>query len=489
MKKLGFLFLLGLASALPVQARASDATIVSRDVAVGVEPRARERSLAVQPRRRALAGARDACSSARARSGAAGANGWTPLRRPRISPTRGPAERARAKRLAAREPLVGRDRPTGSSTGARAPSPVCARTSSGASPRTCRRGRSSAPARRRSCPRAGWKADESIVRSKPAVASALRVAIVHHTAGANGYDAAQSAAIVRGDPGLPRARETAGTTSATTSSSTGSARSSRAAAAGSSENVVGAHAEGFNTGSVGVAVLGEYGSLAVAGAARDSLARLLAWRLDEAHVDPLSTLSFISNGNQRFPSGLPVFLRAVSGHRDTGFTDCPGTALYNLLNGLAGNVRAIGLPKLYAPLVTGSRARQGALPRPALVRAAVVRGRARRERDLGGRYRAGRARASTGPGTRRWRRVGPTRYSIATAGATPVRRLARGHGRRPGRRAARSPDSPPTRRRSRRTTTVRPTRRAITYTLNDGANVSVTVLDASGATVQALPRA
>ncbi len=107
---------------------------------------------------------------------------------------------------------------------------------------------------------------------------------------------------------------------------------------GIERNVVGAHAEGFNTGSVGVAVLGEYSSLAVAAKAREALARVLAWRLDLAHVDPASTLSFVSGGNARFAPGLPVFLRAVSGHRDTGFTDCPGTALYGLLTGIAGDV-------------------------------------------------------------------------------------------------------------------------------------------------------
>ena len=123
---------------------------------------------------------------------------------------------------------------------------------------------------------------------------------------------------------------------------------------GIDRNVVGAHAEGFNTGSVGVAVMGEYSSLPVSAQARDSLAKLLAWRLDLAHVDPASTLSFISGGNARFPAGLPVFLRTVSGHRDTGFTDCPGTALYNLLNRIAGEVATIGLPKLYAPVVTGA---------------------------------------------------------------------------------------------------------------------------------------
>ena len=56
---------------------------------------------------------------------------------------------------------------------------------------------------------------------------------------------------------------------------------------GVDKNVIGAHAEGFNTGSVGVAVLGTYGSAAPPAAARTALANLLAWRLDVAHVDPL----------------------------------------------------------------------------------------------------------------------------------------------------------------------------------------------------------
>ncbi len=64
-------------------------------------------------------------------------------------------------------------------------------------------------------------------------------------------------------------------------------------------------------------------------------------------------MSFASGGNPRFAPGVPVFLRAVSGHRDTGFTDCPGRALYALLGDISGEVAEIGLPKLYAPVVTG----------------------------------------------------------------------------------------------------------------------------------------
>ena len=202
-------------------------------------------------------------------------------------------------------------------------------------------------------PRAGWKADEKIRRAGPSFAANLRIAIVHHTAGANGYTAAQAPAIVRAiqlyhvkgngwnDIGYNFLVDRFGTVY-------------EGRYGGIEKNVVGAHAEGFNTGSVGVAVIGEYSSLAVAAKARSSLAELLAWRLDLAHVDPASTQSFISGGNARYGAGLPVFLRTVSGHRDTGFTDCPGTALYNLLNSIGGEVSRIGLPKLYAPTVSGT---------------------------------------------------------------------------------------------------------------------------------------
>jgi hypothetical protein len=117
--------------------------------------------------------------------------------------------------------------------------------------------------------------------------------------------------------------------------------------------VVGAHSLGFNTGSVGVAVLGSYGSSPISAAAKTSLEQLLAWRLDLAHINPLSTLAWPSSGNPRFPAGVPAVLRAISGHRDTNFTDCPGNSLYAELPQIAKDVAALGAPKLYTPLATG----------------------------------------------------------------------------------------------------------------------------------------
>jgi hypothetical protein len=201
--------------------------------------------------------------------------------------------------------------------------------------------------------REAWGANETIRRAPPSYATALQFALVHHTAGTNAYTASQSAAIVRGievyhvkgngwnDIGYNFLVDKYG-------------QVFEGRYGGADKPVIGAHAEGFNTGSVGVAVLGTYGSSAPPAAARAALAKLLAWRLDIAHVDPKSTLTWVSGGNARFASGVPVFIRAVSGHRDTGFTSCPGAALYAQLDAIARQAASDGLPKLYTPSVRGA---------------------------------------------------------------------------------------------------------------------------------------
>jgi hypothetical protein len=202
-------------------------------------------------------------------------------------------------------------------------------------------------------PRAEWDANEAIKRAPPRYAKGVYFAIVHHTAGTNAYGPGASAAIVRGielyhvrgnhwnDIGYNFLVDRYG-------------QVFEGRAGGIDRNVIGAQAQGFNTGSVGVAVIGNYNAGAVPLATERSLAKLLAWRLDVAHVDPLGTLTWLSGGNPKYPRGRPVLLRAISGHRDTGFTSCPGTRLYAKLPSLAQQVAAIGLPKLYAPTVKGS---------------------------------------------------------------------------------------------------------------------------------------
>src|SRR4051812_29097717 len=201
--------------------------------------------------------------------------------------------------------------------------------------------------------RAAWGANEEIVRARPSVAAAVRLAVIHHTAGTNTYTRAQAAAIVRGievyhvqgngwnDIGYNFLVDRFGTVY-------------EGRGGGVERNVIGAHAEGFNTGTSGIALLGNYTSAVPTAAQQSALAGLLAWRLDIAHVDPRSTVVYTSGGNAKFRAGKVVTLRAISGHRDTGPSECPGGRAYALLPGVAKRVALIGLPKLYSPTVLGS---------------------------------------------------------------------------------------------------------------------------------------
>jgi hypothetical protein len=202
-------------------------------------------------------------------------------------------------------------------------------------------------------PRLSWGADESIRRGPPTYASALRFAVVHHTAGGNDYSRAEAAAVVKAiqlyhvrgngwnDIGYNFLVDRFGTIY-------------EGRFGGIERNVVGAHALGFNSGSVGIALLGTYGSTPPSRAAQDALARLIAWRLDLAHVDPTAFTTVISAGSEKYASGIPVLLRSVSGHRDTGYTECPGNLLFARLNDLARSANAIGLPKVYEPRADAS---------------------------------------------------------------------------------------------------------------------------------------
>ena len=199
-------------------------------------------------------------------------------------PDAGSPEQRRA-RLAPRESVLGRGRRIASRHAWPGTSRECERSSSGA-PRSASRSASRPrPERRRSCRALSWGADESIRRGPPTYAPAVRFAIVHHTAGRNDYSRAEAAAIVKGiqlfhvqgngwnDIGYNFLVDRFGTIY-------------EGRFGGIDRNVVGAHALGFNTGSVGIALLGTYGDAKPSAAAQDAIARLIAWRLDLAHVDP-----------------------------------------------------------------------------------------------------------------------------------------------------------------------------------------------------------
>jgi uncharacterized protein with LGFP repeats len=200
--------------------------------------------------------------------------------------------------------------------------------------------------------RSQWGADELLRRNHPRYAAAVRLVIVHHTATPNDYTPDEAAAIVRGiDVFHVRSRGWDDIGYNFLIDRFGRVYEGRYG--GMTKNVIGAHALGFNTGSVGISLIGNFTKAKPTAAAIRSLERLIAWRLDLAHVDPVSTLTYVSNGSEKWRTGVKVKLRAVSGHRDTGSTTCPGNQLYAQLDRIAVVAEQTGFPKLYAPLQRG----------------------------------------------------------------------------------------------------------------------------------------
>ena len=79
--------------------------------------------------------------------------------------------------------------------------------------------------------------------------------------------------------------------------------------------VIGAHAEGANTGSVGISLLGNFTSQLPTDPALNSLQAMLAWKADRHSIDVMAADSYPH----------------LAGHSDTKATSCPGGALYNFL--------------------------------------------------------------------------------------------------------------------------------------------------------------
>ena len=111
-------------------------------------------------------------------------------------------------------------------------------------------------------------------------------------------------------------------------------------AGGLDKPVLGAHAQGYNAQSTGIASIGDNSSVGLSDTALDSLADYIRWKLT-IHGQPLSgqtTLVSAGGATSRYPGGQRVRVPRVLGHRDTNSTACPGSALYSQLDDLRARV-------------------------------------------------------------------------------------------------------------------------------------------------------
>ncbi|MFF4276783.1 peptidoglycan recognition protein [Streptomyces sp. NPDC001536] len=178
--------------------------------------------------------------------------------------------------------------------------------------------------------RRGWGADESLREKKFVYTKKVKAAFVHHTATGNGYKCSQAPSVIRGiyryhvrsmgwrDIGYNFVVDKCG-------------KIYEGRAGGVTKPVLGAHTLGFNTNSMGIAVLGSFGSTRPKAAAVTAIARLTAWKLGLFGANPRGKTYLKSGGGNLYQKGKNVRLNVISGHRDGFSTECPGAKLYGKL--------------------------------------------------------------------------------------------------------------------------------------------------------------
>jgi hypothetical protein len=90
--------------------------------------------------------------------------------------------------------------------------------------------------------------------------------------------------------------------------------------------VTGAHVSSYNSGSVGVSLMGNYSKIRPSSRMRHALIRFLAWEARRHDLKPRAEHTY------RNPvTGLRRRLPVIAGHRDAGYTECPGNYVYRAL--------------------------------------------------------------------------------------------------------------------------------------------------------------
>ncbi|HXJ63970.1 MAG TPA: N-acetylmuramoyl-L-alanine amidase [Actinomycetota bacterium] len=189
--------------------------------------------------------------------------------------------------------------------------------------------------------------------------SPVKVAYIHHTSGSNSYSRAQSDDIVRGDDWYhTQERGYCDIAYDFLVDRFGTIYVGRAG--GADLPVIPGSQAGFNPYTTSVSVMGNFATVAPPTAAIASVERLLAWKLDVAHVPADGTTTLVSQGydTDRYPPGQRITMHTIEGHRRTSQTDCPGR-IWDLLPQIRRTVAAMGGPKIYRPTESAMRAIPG----------------------------------------------------------------------------------------------------------------------------------
>jgi hypothetical protein len=100
--------------------------------------------------------------------------------------------------------------------------------------------------------------------------------------------------------------------------------------------VTAAHTQGYNSGTVGFALLGTLTNQDAKPAARTALEKLLAWESDHHVIDPQGSSLYVNP-----VSGTQATFPNIAGHRDLAATECPGGTFYATFTTIRSDVAAL----------------------------------------------------------------------------------------------------------------------------------------------------
>jgi hypothetical protein len=182
-------------------------------------------------------------------------------------------------------------------------------------------------------PRSAWlDAVSRHAQPPPRYDDKVVAVFVHHTDSPNGYDCADTPRII--------AYLYAGQTGARQWDDIGynflvdrCGTIYEGRAGGVDRAVTGAHTQGFNHRTAGIAAIGTFtAGTPVPRAMTDAIAALAAWKLGLSDTDPRARVRLVSsNSLSRYTAGTTATLPALAGHKDGYMTSCPGAALSDRL--------------------------------------------------------------------------------------------------------------------------------------------------------------
>lgn len=180
--------------------------------------------------------------------------------------------------------------------------------------------------------RSAWGADESKMTWTPKT-NKIQGAVIHHTASSNNYSKNQVAQQIRniyhyhavtlrwGDIGYNVIVDKYGGVW-------------EGRAGGLSKQIHAAHAGNANGTTFGISVMGNFSNHAPTQLVQDQVAKTIAWKFRLHNVgDPLG------KANVLHEDGKNRYLPRITGHRDVGWTNCPGNAFYSQLPNIRNKVK------------------------------------------------------------------------------------------------------------------------------------------------------